>query len=194
MVHTVLTARNGEFVVDQPTPPVPDNGTTKPWEPPFAIPIQGGYLDQETTRTLDTVFSDASGTLISGDYLDDFSKIVVKALGSYLVRNFGDPDSEDCILEERRRIVSFTSAQLVSMENRLNVGQDSNTAAFPADWLPPMQAVIIDNSRRRLVQSRPVTYAIIGILGFVVILNFLDAGLQYFPAFRKALTILPARY
>ncbi|CAI0649674.1 unnamed protein product [Colletotrichum noveboracense] len=74
------------------------------------------------------------------------------------------------ILRELDYDLAFTSAQLANLENRLPLGQDSNTSAFPSGGLPPINATTT-LKRNRLIQSPAITYIIISILGPVFLFH-----------------------
>ncbi|KAF9870210.1 hypothetical protein CkaCkLH20_12296 [Colletotrichum karsti] len=166
MVDVHLKYVKGDFLINHITPP--DSSTTQPWNPPFAIPLQNTYLSN-MGRTGE-VYPTNRYTNEAGNMYDYFPSLFGPQR-KHPLEILGDPESDDIILEELRAAFSFTSAQLANLEHRLRIGEDSYSTAFPAEGLPPIEAAIIDGGRRRLVQSPPITYVIIGILSFVIIIN-----------------------
>ncbi|TDZ22337.1 hypothetical protein Cob_v004845 [Colletotrichum orbiculare MAFF 240422] len=150
-----------ELVVDQTNgPPREDEDSARPFSWAVDVP------DYE--KALPVVFvAEQTVNLIHDDL-----KALVEPYGTLKFEELGDARWVDKVLDEFNTNLAFMSAQILSLENRLAIGQDSRTAPFPgAAELPDVEVVVTDRSQRRLVQNATVTYIVIGILGFVAAVN-----------------------
>ncbi|KAK2770102.1 hypothetical protein CKAH01_04445 [Colletotrichum kahawae] len=82
---------------------------------------------------------------------------------------FGDASQEEDILNDVHHQYGFLAAQLANVENRFDITGHSMTNPPPS--LPALEAIAIDNGRRRLIQDPTVTYILVAILSLVVIAN-----------------------
>lgn len=170
MADVNLVWLDGELVVDHNRPPVADLSTAKPYEPSLKVPLYDlsplidglgkGY-------DLGDAMPEIEMTNKSAGDMHPFFRPLVEPFGNVPLDSFGDPAWDDRILEGLHGVMSFTSAQLLNLENRIPAGQDSYTAPYPGDAVA--DAVVFDTSRRRLVQSAAATYVVVGILGVVVL-------------------------
>ncbi|KAH0422253.1 hypothetical protein CcaCcLH18_12915 [Colletotrichum camelliae] len=167
-VETNLLWSNGELLIDSNNPPQPDKSTIKPWSPPLKVShIEYHWGGSYSPAIFPGGFQDIPAEI---GCMDDYFKHITLPYGKFAVDVFGDPTMDQEILTELDYDLAFTSAQLANLENRLPLGQDSNTSAFPSDGLPPISANVI-RSHNRLVQSPAITYIIISILGPVFIFH-----------------------
>ncbi|KAF6828618.1 hypothetical protein CPLU01_08387 [Colletotrichum plurivorum] len=148
---------DGELVVDHNRPPVvvADPSTAKAYEPALKVPMYDNAMPEITV------------TNTSAGDVHSFFRPLAEPYGDVPLDGFGDPAWDERILEGLNDVFAFTSAQLLNLESRVPAGRDSLTAKYPGDV--EADAVVVDASRRRLVQSATVTYVVIGILGIVAL-------------------------
>ncbi|CAG9948520.1 unnamed protein product [Clonostachys rosea f. rosea IK726] len=154
---------NGELQIDHGNPPVPDNDNVRPWDPPFTIPKFGysGFSHE------DEAFPDidSQNTLVDG-FSPHFATIL-EPFGKIKAEEFGTLGAEDRILDALHYNLGFVGTQLANKQNRFAINETS-AAESP---LLPVKADLVDEKRRRLVQSPSITYVIISILALVAIVN-----------------------
>ncbi|CAG9982723.1 unnamed protein product [Clonostachys byssicola] len=158
---------NGELQIDHGNPPVPDNDNARPWDPPFTIPKFGysgfshgdeAFPDIESQNTLVDGFSPHFATI-----LEPFGKIKAE--------EFGMPGAEDRILDALHYNLGFVGTQLANKQNRFAINETSAAESPATPSLLPVKADLIDEKRRRLVQSPSITYIIMSILALVAVVN-----------------------
>ncbi|KXH69185.1 hypothetical protein CSAL01_06011 [Colletotrichum salicis] len=159
---THMVIANGKLVIHHKNPPRPDRSTLVPWEPKIPVP----YLDVQTHWVRSQQFGNAfpkvtqSQGLISQYNAFD---ILVPPYGQVPLEAFSDPEQSWKILEALNSNRALLSAQILNIENRLSVED------MPGKELEPLNAVLIDNHSKRLVQNPTSTYLLVGILGIVSI-------------------------
>ncbi|KAF9876659.1 hypothetical protein CkaCkLH20_06067 [Colletotrichum karsti] len=171
---TLVKGADGQLTIDQNNPPVPDMSTATSFDPPMNVlpddrdlaKSYAGSMPELGSANPDIFVSDPS----AGDVNPSF-RPMIQPYGTLAPEAFGDPAMEDRILEALHANWGFSSAQTLNLENRLGVGEPSRTAPFPAAGLAPVEAVVVDDGRRRLVQNATVTYVVVAILGFVACMN-----------------------
>ncbi|KAF6828291.1 hypothetical protein CMUS01_08651 [Colletotrichum musicola] len=170
MADVNLVWLDGELVVDHNRPPVADMSTAKPYEPALKVPM----YDWRTVTTglgsgrlVGNAMPEITVTNTSAGDVHAFFRPLAEPYGDVPLDAFGDPAWDERILEGLNEVFAFTSAQLLNLESRVPAGRDSLTARYPGDV--EADAVVVDASRRRLVQSATVTYVVIGILGVVAL-------------------------
>lgn len=162
---------NGELVIDKDNLPQPDNSSIRLLRPQLVVPhvvsdfVWGYYLGE--SHGIKNQSWTGSGT----EYFNWMLGSLKQPGGKFSVEDFGDPSQEGEILEALNYNLAFMSAQLVNLENRLTLKQNSSSSLFPSDTLPPIKALVTDSSRIRVVQNLGPTYAILAILNIVLIIN-----------------------
>ncbi|KAK1496427.1 hypothetical protein CCUS01_02774 [Colletotrichum cuscutae] len=154
-----FTFRHGEFVLNPGDLPRPDESRAQPWGMPFNIPDIYDALPEVTA-------SDPYA-----GYFDSWFRTLSSPFGRFSLDAFGDPNFEEEILKDIHHLYGFLAAQLVNLENRIDITQSSKDNPPPTPF--NLTANVINLSRRRLVQDPIVTYVIIGILALTALLSLL---------------------
>ncbi|UQC84374.1 uncharacterized protein CLUP02_09870 [Colletotrichum lupini] len=139
--------------------PRPDESRAQPWGMPFNIPDIRDALPE-------VMASDSYA-----GYFDSWFRILSVPFGRFSLDAFGDPNFEEEILIDIHHLYGFLAAQLVNLENRIDITQNSKDSPPPTPF--NLTANVINLSRRRLVQDPIVTYVIIGILTLTALLSLL---------------------
>ncbi|KAF6834226.1 hypothetical protein CPLU01_05037 [Colletotrichum plurivorum] len=170
MVTVSMVMVDGELTIDQTNPPRPDNSTLQSWNPPLSLP----YIDYNDPRVLVGIIPANSQTLpnltpevmaaneISLGFMEDSFKILIQPWGDIPIEDFVDPEKDGNIIKALTHNRAVLSAQLLNIENRFSLEE-----APHAEALPPIEAVLIDHDKKRIVQSPTATYLLLAILGFV---------------------------
>ncbi|KAK1711678.1 hypothetical protein BDP67DRAFT_592775 [Colletotrichum lupini] len=148
-----------EFVLNPGDLPRPDESRAQPWGMPFNIPDIRDALPE-------VMASDSYA-----GYFDSWFRILSVPFGRFSLDAFGDPNFEEEILIDIHHLYGFLAAQLVNLENRIDITQNSKDSPPPTPF--NLTANVINLSRRRLVQDPIVTYVIIGILTLTALLSLL---------------------
>ncbi|CAH0025286.1 unnamed protein product [Clonostachys rhizophaga] len=151
---------NGELQIDHGNPPVPDNDNVRPWNPPFTIPKFGYSGFSHGDEAFPNI--DSQNTLVDG-FSPHFATIL-EPFGKIKAEDFGTLGAEDRILDALHYNLGFVGTQLANKQNRFAINETSAA-------LLPVKADLVDEKRRRLVQSPSITYVIISILTLVAIVN-----------------------
>ncbi|KAH9237608.1 hypothetical protein K456DRAFT_33096 [Colletotrichum gloeosporioides 23] len=164
MVAANMIVVNGEILLNPNIRPRPDESTTTAWHPHFRVPPYDNatYLSSDSLAHTNIGLGNLTVSQAVGD---DIFKVLVQPVGKIPLEGFGDPEQEQAILESLHKDRAFMSAQIANLENRIDVGEDFPQLPIPSDSLSQMDAVVIDYSRRRLVQNQTATYFLVGILG-----------------------------
>lgn len=151
-----LAWADGKFAID-PTrsPPKPDVSTVRPWDPPFNIPD----------------LYNAFGHFSSGLEIDPIFMALLEPAGSLQIQDLGNANRDVQILEMLTSNTGFVAAQLANIESRLTLTEKSIFPPETRNELPSIKAKFIDEKKRRLFQDPKATYALVGILFFVALMN-----------------------
>lgn len=175
----LLWSQDG-FLIDHNNPPVQDDATIRPWDPPFAVPIFDFYTIDSSLETLQL------DEEIYGNSIDAFKaeveslrdpqlgvytqfRHILEPYGPLKLKDLSDPDREDKILELLHSTVAFSGAQLASIEQRLDLDQRSDAYPYTAPGYNGREIIgtITDHTRQRVVQSPSITFTLIAILSLV---------------------------
>ncbi|VUC24933.1 unnamed protein product [Clonostachys rosea] len=169
---------NGSIQIDHSDPPVQDNSTIKPWSPPFGFPRLGKRSSSRTAAPFPEL------RVGSSDFSTQFGSIM-KPFGRIEIDDLGNIDKIDEILEALHANLGFVAAQLANVESRLGIDESSSQEPFTYDSLRSIDAQMTSNYRSRVIQDRGLTFALVGILSLLVLVNTLVLGLTAFRRWRK---------
>lgn len=169
---------NGSIQIDHSDPPVQHNSTIKPWSPPFGFPMLG---KRSSSRTA-TPFPELR--LQSFDFSTQFGSIM-KPFGQMEIDDLGDVEKVDEILEALHANLGFVAAQLANVESRLKIDESSSQEPLDHENLRPIDAQVTSDYRSRVIQDRGLTFALVGILSLLVLVNALVLALTAFRRWRK---------
>ncbi|VUC26865.1 unnamed protein product [Clonostachys rosea] len=182
-VPTVVTFHwvDGKAQIDYDNPPIAAYEESKPWDPPFSIPI----FSQAYTAVYGAVFPQFN--LPNSDALQvgyEFAYLV-EPFGSIKLEDLADPNQEEKILDALHFSRAQIAAQLANLEHRL--GLDETSGAQPAQHgkLSPIEGNVVYNNRYRLIQSFETTIALIVLLSIFFVVNLwalISAALMHFLA------------
>ncbi|KAI8207405.1 hypothetical protein KHU50_010693 [Colletotrichum sp. SAR 10_65] len=141
---------DGEFIIDADNPPITDPSTMRTWDPPIDLPLEAGLSRVELNDTL--------------------ADVMKNEIQSYVKPWAGDLEVGE-LLRRLNHKYSFIQGQLLNVEGRLGLDEDSTSSGAPGA-LPDIDAVVIDTGRRRLKQSPMITYIIVAILCLAGVVNF----------------------
>ncbi|KAK1727548.1 uncharacterized protein BDZ83DRAFT_649421 [Colletotrichum acutatum] len=159
MVSVDLFIANGTLVINHNKPPRPDRPTLIPWEPPLSVP----FLDPQTERIgrkeyHGNAFPEVTQSHGLETWFNAFN-ILVPPHGRVPLEAFGDPGQSWRILEALNFDRALLSAQILNIENRINIED------MQSEGLEPLNAVLINNNNaKRLFQNPTSTYLLVGIL------------------------------
>ncbi|KAK7445837.1 hypothetical protein Landi51_07764 [Colletotrichum acutatum] len=185
MVSVDLFIANGTLVINHNKPPRPDRPTLIPWEPPLSVP----FLDPQTERIgrkeyHGNAFPEVTQSHGLETWFNAFN-ILVPPHGRVPLEAFGDPGQSWRILEALNFDRALLSAQILNIENRINIED------MQSEGLEPLNAVLINNNNaKRLFQNPTSTYLLVGILsivGIVHIFILIPSVLQRFTNWRRGL-------
>ena len=170
-VPTIMTLTNidGELQIDKDHPPETDESKARPWLPSFDVP------QFETFGHLEEAFPQDDGDLLitrESQYLlaREFWSLL-EANRSVTVEDLMDPNREDFVLESLTKQLGIIGAQLANIEHRLALNQTSVSEPHHYGELPLIKVTVVDETRRRLVQSPAITYVLLAIILLVVVVN-----------------------
>ncbi|KAF6823954.1 hypothetical protein CMUS01_10469 [Colletotrichum musicola] len=165
LMNVNMALVNSEWAIDQRRPPQPvDRTRTEPWTPPFSFRNSNSEssiwpdIEREFNETLD---------------IYDELALLLRPYGTFAPKALGDPSQENNIKEAINHNWAFVRAQVANKNNRLDLNETAVLRNLLDEGLPPVNAKLIDHSRRRLFQSPVATYLILGILALVIIANIL---------------------
>jgi hypothetical protein len=158
--------------IDHAQPPVLNDSTKTPWDPPFSIP-HFGLDDGVEWNIFSGVFPEVARlNRISGTgAISNVFYPILEPYGSIRLQDFGQPNKDNDILREFNSMFSFICTQLANLEHRLKLDTLSAAPPFRYKELPPLSVIITDNKRRRIIQNPIATYSIISILTVVILIN-----------------------
>ncbi|CAH0056131.1 unnamed protein product [Clonostachys solani] len=173
---------NGSIQIDHNNPPVQHNSTTKPWNPPFGFPPLGKRSSSRTAIPFPELFLELG--VETFDFSPQFGSIM-KPFGQIEIDDLGDIEKVDAILEALHANLGFVAAQLANVESRLRIDESSSQEPLNHDSLRPIDAQVTSNYRSRVIQDRGLTFALVGILSLLVLVNTLVLALTAFRRWRK---------
>ncbi|KAI8282240.1 hypothetical protein K4K56_011232 [Colletotrichum sp. SAR 10_98] len=141
---------DGEFIIDADNPPITDPSTMRTWDPSIDLPLEAGLSRVELNDTL--------------------ADVMKNEIQSYVKPWAGDLEVGE-LLRRLNHKYSFIQGQLLNVEGRLGLDEDSTSSGAPGA-LPDIDAIVIDTGRRRLKQSPMITYIIVAILCLAGVVNF----------------------
>ncbi|KAK2739373.1 hypothetical protein CKAH01_07323 [Colletotrichum kahawae] len=145
-----LVTVDGDFIIDTDNPPITDPSTVGTWDPPINLPLEAGLSRVELNDTL--------------------ADVMETEIQSYVTQWGRDLEVEE-LLKRLNHLYGFIQGQLLNVEGRLGLDEDSTTARAPGS-LPDIEAAVIDTGRRRLKQNPTITYVIVAILCLAGAVNF----------------------
>lgn len=173
-----LVWSGGHTAVNQNRPPVWDASSSRPWTPPFSIPIvdinmfETQFSGSRSTQSPSTwVFGDPGQ--VSRVHLgvsNEFAHIL-EPYGPIMVEDFGILGRDEQVLEALNSNLAFITAQLANVERRLDLDKTSDSTPPSAPGQHSRGSItgtITDNTRQRMVQNPAVTFTLIAILSLVV--------------------------
>lgn len=179
-VNLLWSEGDGNILIDHNNPPVQDESSTRPWIPPFGVPVLDNTMLQsdledalrEADRygSLPSAFEFPREAVSNHQYGVTYQfQHLVKPYGPIVVEDLSDPDQEDRILELLHSKLTFAAAQLATIEQRLesNETSDSEPWTFDERLREPVAGTITDNLRLRVVQNSNITFTLIAILSLV---------------------------
>ncbi|CAH0047791.1 unnamed protein product [Clonostachys solani] len=182
-VPTDVTFRwvDGKAQIDYDNPPTPAYDQSKPYDPPFSIPI----FSQAYTAVYGAVFPQFN--LPNSDALQvgyEFAYLV-EPFGSIKLEDLADPNQEEKILEALHFSRAQIAAQLANLEHRLGLNETSGAQPAQHGQLPFIDGIVTEGNRYRLIQSFEITMALIVLLSIFFVVNLwalISAALMYFLA------------
>ncbi|KAG7075152.1 hypothetical protein JMJ76_0011614 [Colletotrichum scovillei] len=166
-----FTFSHGEYVLNSGDLPRPDESQAQSWSIPFNIPdIDNQFKASAVTQINDAVPQVAVSDPYAG-YFDSWFRTLSSPFGRFSLDAFGDPNFQEEILKDIHHLYGFLAAQLVNLENRIDITQNSKDSPPPTPF--NLTANVINLSRHRLVQDPIVTYLIVGILTLTALLSLL---------------------
>ncbi|KAH6986190.1 hypothetical protein BKA56DRAFT_613576 [Ilyonectria sp. MPI-CAGE-AT-0026] len=156
---------NETILIDHQSPPIQDNSTIRPWNPPFNFP---GFPEYPAESPVYPEFT-AKDPLASR-FPTQFG-LLIEPFGPSQLSNFGESAYDNQILDALHSNLGFLAAQLANIEQRLGIHEKSSTAPSYHGDLLPINATIADNGRLRLIQSPIPSFILVGILSLIVIVN-----------------------
>ncbi|CAG9983992.1 unnamed protein product [Clonostachys byssicola] len=172
---------DGKASIDYDNPPIASYDQSKPYDPPFSIPI----FSQAYTAVYGAVFPQFN--LPNSDALQvgyEFAYLV-EPFGSIKLEDLADANQEEKILEALHYSRAQIAAQLANLEHRL--GLDESSGAQPAQHgkLSRIEGSVTNKNRYRLIQSFEITMALIVLLSIFFVVNLwalISAALMHFLA------------
>ncbi|OHE90715.1 hypothetical protein CORC01_13997 [Colletotrichum orchidophilum] len=158
-----LVFADGRLVIDMEKPPQPDMSSMRLLDPPLDLPPYEATSTRFGNGELYPEISLPSGP---GLGVQEYFTPLVKPYGTLDLAAFGDRGQRTDVLRHIHHNYAFSAAQLANTENRRTISADSGPMPPPV-----LEATLYDNGRRRLVQNPNVTYAVVGILGAVILFN-----------------------
>lgn len=166
-----FTFLHREYVLNPGDLPRPDEFQAQFWSIPFNIPdIDNQFKVRAVTQINDAIPEVTASDPYAG-YFDSWFRTLSVPFGRFSLDAFGDPSFEEEILKDIQHLYGFLAAQLVNLENRIDISQSSKDSPPPTPF--NLSADVINLSRHRLVQDPIVTYIIIGILTLTAFLSLL---------------------
>ncbi|KAK1502334.1 hypothetical protein CTAM01_05147 [Colletotrichum tamarilloi] len=161
---------DGIYILDPEKPPEPDLSTTKFWDPPFDVPhFDYQFINFQAGDAFPTV---SLNDPLAGSMERQFT-VLIEPYGQLPLSALGDASQESNVLDGLKHNLGFIGAQLANLENRFGVTENSRNRPPPANGLPLLEAIIVDRSRRRLVQNPTITYILMAVLGLVALCNIM---------------------
>lgn len=158
---TLLPVDGGTLQIDSQNPPQEDTSASRPWEPPFSVPV---FEDDMTNRTDGTVFFNVYEDETVNYPITPRYSIIREPYGPLEKDVLADPTQDQAVLEALHSNLAFFTAQLANLEYRLLLNETSEIEPRTHPDLSPLELTITDNRRYRLVQDATVTYITIAIL------------------------------
>ncbi|CAG9952343.1 unnamed protein product [Clonostachys rosea f. rosea IK726] len=182
-VPTVVTFHfvDGKAQIDYDNPPTAAYDQSKPYDPPFSIPI----FSQAYTAVYGAVFPQFN--LPNSDALQvgyEFAYLV-EPFGSIKLEDLADANQEEKILEALHFSRAQIAAQLANLEHRFALNETSGAQPAQHGKLPPIEGSLTDYDRYRLIQSFEITMALIVLLSIFFVINLwalISAALMHFLA------------
>ncbi|KAH7011450.1 hypothetical protein EDB80DRAFT_837328 [Ilyonectria destructans] len=156
---------NETILIDHQSPPIQDNSTLRPRNPPFNFPDIPEYPFDISVYPEVTAKDPRAGS-----FPTQFG-LLVEPFGPLQLDSFGDSAYDNQILDTLHSNLGFLTAQLANIEQRLGIHEKSSTAPSYHGDLLPVNATITDNGRLRLIQSPIPSFILVGILSLIVIVN-----------------------
>ncbi|KAK1656351.1 hypothetical protein BDP81DRAFT_20203 [Colletotrichum phormii] len=158
------------YILDPERPPEPDLSATKLWDPPFDVPhFDYQFINFQAGDAFPAV---SLNEPLAGSMQRQFT-VLMEPYGQLPLSALGDPSQESNVLDGLKHNLGFIGAQLANLENRFSVTESSRNRPPPSDGLPSLQAIVVDRSKRRLVQNPTITYILMAVLGLVALVNIL---------------------
>ncbi|KAF9873347.1 hypothetical protein CkaCkLH20_09160 [Colletotrichum karsti] len=161
---------DGDFVVDVENPPKPDSATLGVWDPAINLPRESG---QTPVGLIQDPYPDVEiQDSWAGEMDNEFKALLTATDRPIPLSALGSSTWDERILHQLTSKYEFLQAQLLNVEGRLGLYQDSISTKAPGS-LPAVDAEVTDKGRRRLKQNVVVTYIVVAILLAVSIINLL---------------------
>ena len=159
----------GGFAIDNTHPPKPRTGEdkVKPWTPPIIAPNFDRSLHTTDGPNWPGV---GSRFLHNGDVSLQFQSLM-QPFGTLRPADLGRKEMEGEVLAAMKKNIAFVGAQLGSVELRYTQNETYLAEIDTHGKLEPLQAVVQNTRRQRLVQNGVITYIIVGILALVIAAN-----------------------
>ena len=159
--------------IDHNTPPAWDESTSRPWTPPFSVPVlDSDMLESDSVdEPMSSVFMEPGPGPVENNYdvMKEFGYILMP-YGQVTVEDLGSPDTDEQILHSLHAGVTFAAAQLANIERRLSLDETSDSSS-PTDpnqhSREPISVNITDHKNQRVVQNLIITFIMIAILSVV---------------------------
>lgn len=170
-------------MIDHGNPPVQDDSTVRPWEPPFGVPVFGGFMDQFSNSLeapVETILYHFGDMFERTDYTTSDERRSVGAMFRHILQPYGpivmddlvDPSREGEVLGALHATLAFAASQLVNIEQRFDLDEssDSDPSTLPNEK-NPISGTITDNWRQRVVQNSSITFTLMAILSLVALIH-----------------------
>jgi hypothetical protein len=158
----------GGFAIDKTHPPKPrTEGEAKPWSPPFLVP----NFDRPLRTTQGPNWPGTGSQFIQSDDISFQFRALMQPLGTLRPADLGSKEMEGEVLDAMKKNIAFVGAQLASVELRYTQNETYLSGIDTHGKLEPLEAVVQNTRRQRLVQNEVITYIIVGILALVIAAN-----------------------
>lgn len=163
-----LQPTDGDLRIDHSHPPVPDESTTRPWEPLFPVPVfVENYKKAELQKAM---FPEGINT---DPRVREFSAqmaLLMEPVGPLQFQDLERDDRKGFVLDTINANTRLAMAQISNFEHRLGTNETSMTEPTEHGELSPVGGVV-SRPRRRLFQNATVTYILVAILSAAVLVN-----------------------
>lgn len=166
-VRYVPVGRGG-FAIDNSHPPrAREDAKDKPWNPPFSVP----NFDRRMRLSEPPNWPGYGIGFIESDDVSFQFQSLLQPFGTLRLADLGRKEMDAEVLDAMKKNIAFVGAQVASVEQRYALNETYLSAIDTNGKLEPLEAIVQNTRRQRLVQNEVITYIIVGILALVIAAN-----------------------